>query len=155
MTSRTLPPSWQVARTAKMGWCILLLCAWCGCGGGGSGDGGDVTGLRNMEDPVPEAGQVSLANRTSYDMESAYLHVDETGERIFRRDIAVGATVSISDGELSPGVEVESDLVFQVPSSEGLRVRRKATVVVDGDITLVAELTEEGEPFSLALSVAD
>jgi|TARA_B100000959_G_C14875343_1_gene580184 hypothetical protein len=108
-----------------------------------------------MEDPVPEAGQVSLANQTSYDMESAYLHVDETGERIFRRDIAVGATVSISDGELSAGVEVEFDLVLQVPSSEGLRVRRKATVVVDGDITLVAELTEEGEPFSLALSVAD
>jgi hypothetical protein len=46
-------------------------------------------------------------------------------------------------------------VVLQVPSSEGLRVRRKATVVVDGDITLVAELTEEGEPFSLALSVAD
>ncbi len=98
---------------------------------------------------------MSLAKQTFYDMESAHLHVDKTGERIFRHDIAVGATVSISEGELSAGVEVEFDRVLQVPSSEGLMVRRTATVVVDGDITLVAELTEEGEPFSLALSVAD
>jgi hypothetical protein len=63
-----------------------------------------------------------------------------------------GTEAIISDGELSAGTQVEFDLVLQIPTSEGLRVRRKAKIVVDGDIIVTAVLVDELDPFSLAVS---
>ncbi|MBT4611249.1 MAG: hypothetical protein HOC05_14500, partial [Gemmatimonadetes bacterium] len=120
------------------------------------GGGGMAPDDGNGDSPVDEeplqAGEIRLANQTNYDMESAYLHVDEDGERIVRAVVVPGTEAIISDGELSAGTQVEFDLVLQIPTSEGLRVRRKAKIVVDGDIIVTAVLVDELDPFSLAVS---
>lgn len=132
--------------------CLVWWCVACGGGGGGmapdDGNGDSPTPV----EPLSEAGEIHLSNHTNYDMESSYLHVDEGGERIVRADAVPGAETMISDGKLSAGTQVEFDLVLQVPTNEGLRVRRKAKIVVDGDIIVTAVLVDEMDPFSLSVS---
>ncbi len=140
----------------------LLIC-WLVIGGlasyAGVGCGSNGGGMAPNDDVVPpdpdrpaEAGAVRLANQTSYAIQSAYLHVDDDGERIVRVDVAAGGEAMISDGALPAGATVEFDLVLQVPASEGLRVRRKAQVTVDGDTIVNATLGDDTDPFSLVVA---
>ena len=54
---------------------------------------------------------------------------------------------------MSAGTELKLDFVLMVPADQGLRVRRKASVIVDGDIDVILELEDEAEPFSLQVGV--
>ncbi len=136
-------------------WLVLLLCLGCG-GSGGEPVAPDITGP--VDDPTeePTAGVVRLLNRTPYSMASAYVHVDSVeGERIVRTEIGAGLEGQISDGQLGAGLQVEFDLVLQVPIRQGLRVRRKAKLTVDGDMRVTAELTDATELFSLTIAVGE
>lgn len=96
-----------------------------------------------------------LQNLTAHPILSAYLDIDaEEGERIVRVEVTAGGRTQISDGELPGGRQVEFDLVLLVPSNQGLRVRRKAQVIVDGDMQVTAELPQGTDAFSLAITVA-
>ena len=50
------------------------------------------------------------------------------------------------------GTELKLDLVLMVPPEQGLRVRRKASLTVDGDVAVILELEDGAEPVSLRVS---
>ena len=134
-------------------WLALLLCLGCGGSGGEPADP-DITGPGDGPQQEPEAGVVRLLNRTTYSIASAYVHIDqEEGEHVVRAEIGAGAQGQISEAQLSAGQEVEFDLVLQVPISEGLRVRRKAKLIIDGDMRVTADLSDATDPFSLTITV--
>jgi hypothetical protein len=130
------------------GWLVIALFI-CSCGSGdkkgptepGSG-GGDVVEER--------AGVVYLLNKTPYPLRVAFLsEVDAEDIFIVRTTVAVGLRVMISGGELPAGHFVEFDIVLEVPAEFGPRVRRKASVRIDGERVLRAYLQEADAPFSL------
>ena len=105
------------------------------------------------EDPVAAtAGTVSVANRTAYELEVAYLNeVDVDAPRIVRTRIPAGALAEVSGEVLPAGLEVEFDLVLVPLDGEGVRVRRKMRVAIDGDLVLGVRLKDEADPFSVEI----
>ena len=57
-------------------------------------------------------------------------------------------------GVLPASLEVEFDLVLVPRTADGLRVRRKIQVAIDGDWVLNVRLTDESDPFSLEIASA-
>ena len=124
------------------------------CGGNG---GEEVVDPVDPGDGGPPAdGSVFVENRTSFDVEVAYLRPGEEGEAaIVRSVVEAGQRRDVGMGPLPAGTELKLDLVLMVPPGQGLRVRRKASVTVDGDVDVILELEDEAEPFSLRVSVQE
>ena len=114
----------------KVGWSFLAT-LWLGCGGGQQGPIEPVV----EEPPAKRAGTVSLANSTVYAM------------------VPAGQRADISDAVLPAGIEVEFALVLIPPIADGVRVRRKIQVAIDGDVVLVVRLIDEADPFSVAIAL--
>lgn len=102
-------------------------------------------------------GMVYLLNETPYSVEVAYLYAEgDRGIRLVRSVVDSGTRRAISDEQLPANFRVDLDIVLQVPSSVGPRVRRKAPVQIQGDVNLRAYLVETRDPFSLSIeSVAE
>ena len=121
------------------------------CGGGGK----TVDAVDPANGGTPEDGSVFADNRTTFDAEVAYLRPgEEDGEAVIVRAVVkAGERRDVGGGPLPAGTELKLDLVLMVPAGQGLRVRRKASVIVDGDIDVILELEDESEPFSLQVGV--
>jgi hypothetical protein len=133
----------------KVGWSFLAT-LWLGFGGGQQGPIEPVV----EEPPAKRAGTVSLANSTVYAIEVAYLNeVDASAPRIERTTVPAGQRADISDAVLPAGIEVEFALVLIPPIADGVRVRRKIQVAIDGDVVLVVRLIDEADPFSVAIAL--
>ncbi len=123
--------------------CVLLACA---------GDKSPVAPDDPEESPdgsgQPESGRVFMENLTPYLVEVAF--VDSFTSRdpgIVRSLVGVGERRDISAGVLPADTEVEFDLAFQISADD--RIRRKATVRIDGETVVVVRLETEDDPFSL------
>jgi len=133
------------------GWLLGLALFVCSCGSGGESGPTepDLGGGPVVEERV---GAVYLSNETPYPLHVSFLNTAVSEDiYIVRTTVAVGARVMVSGGELPAGYMVEIDFVLQVPAEIGPRVRRKASVHIDGDVALLAHLQEAGTPFSLAI----
>ena len=128
---------------------LLLAIAFIGCGGEQTQKSLESDG----EIPAIAAdGIVSIVNHTNYVLEVAYLNeADSQAPRIVRTEVPVGARAVASGEALPAGLEVEFDLVFIPPTGDGVRVRRKARLVIDGDQVLGVRLADETEPFSFEI----
>ena len=120
------------------------------CGGGGT----------DVVDPDPGGppadGSVRVDNRTPYEVEAAHLRVGEQGEAaIVRAVVGPGERRDVGGGRLSAGTELKLDLVLMVPPEQGLRVRRKASVTIDGDVEVILALEDPSDPFSLQVTVQE
>ncbi len=131
----------------------LLLAAWllCGCGSK------DPTAPLAPAPPesTRQPGTVAVANHTAYAIEVAYLNeTDANAPQIVRTHVPAGQRVEVSGGVLPAGLAVEFDLVLVPRAADGIRVRRKIRVAIDGDWVLNVRLTDESDPFSLAVARA-
>ncbi len=128
---------------------LLLAIAFIGCGGEQTQKSLESDG----EMPAIAAdGIVSIVNHTNYVLEVAYLNVVYAhAPRIVHTEVPVGARAVVSGAALPAGLEVEFDLVFIPPTGDGVRVRRKARLVIDGDQVLGVRLADETEPFSVEI----
>ena len=123
---------------------------------GGNGGEGVVDPVDPVNGGPPADGSVFVENRTSFDVEVAYLRPgEEGGAAIVRSVVEAGQRWDVGMGPLPAGTELKLDLVLMVPPDQGLRVRRKASVTVDGDVDVILELEDEAEPFSLRVSVRE
>lgn len=118
-----------------------------GCGSGEQGP------LQNdSEEPATQerAGAVYVRNETPYPLQVAFLN-EVVAEDIYivRTTVAVAARAMVSGGELPAGHRAEFDFALEVPAQEGPRVRRKASLRIDGERVLRAILEQADEPFSL------
>ena len=85
----------------------------------------------------------------------AYLNeTDADAPRIVRTHVPAGQRAEVSAGVLPGGLAVEFDLVLVPRTADGIRVRRKIQVAIDGDWVLNVRLTDESDPFSLAITSA-
>ena len=130
---------------------LLLANAFIGCGGEQTQKSLESDG----EMPAIAAdGIVSIVNHTNYVLEVAYLNeVDAEAPRIVRTEVPVGARAVVSGEALPAGLEVEFDLVFIPSTGDGVRVRRKARLVIDGDQVLGVRLADETDPFSVEIEL--
>lgn len=131
----------------------LLLVAWLLSGCGGKDPTAPLAPAPS--EPTGRPGTVAVANHTAYDLEVAYLN--ETGAdapRIVRTHVSAGQRAEVSGGVLPAGLEVEFDLVLVPRTADGIRVRRKVRVSIDGDWVLNVRLADESDPFSLAVASA-
>ncbi|MDE0962025.1 MAG: hypothetical protein OSB73_02760 [Candidatus Latescibacteria bacterium] len=130
---------------------LLLAIAFIGCGGEQAQKSLESDG----EMPAIAAdGIVSIVNHTNYVLEVAYLNeVDAQAPRIVRTEVPVGARAVVSGEALPAGLEVEFDLVFIPPTGDGVRVRRKVRLVIDGDQVLAVRLADETDPFSVEIEL--
>ena len=147
MDRPSIDPRRGAVRTA------LLLAAWLlsGCGGE------DLTAPLAPAPPEPtgQAGTVAVANHTAYDLEVAYLNeTDADAPQIVRTLVPAGQLAEVSGGVLPAGIEVEFDLVLVPRTADGIRVRRKIRVSIDGDWVLNVRLADESDPFSLEVASA-
>ena len=123
-----------------------------------SGCGGKQPTAPPAPEPAPpesagQAGTVAVANRTAYDLEVAYLNeTDADAPRIVRTRVPAGQRAEVSDGVLPAGIEVEFDVVLLPQATDGIQVRRKIRVAIDGDWVLNVRLTDESDPFSLEIA---
>ena len=132
---------------------LLLAIAFIGCGG--------EQAQRSLEPDgemaaIAADGIVSIVNHTNYVLEVAYLNeVDAQAPRIVRTEVPVGARAVVSGEALPAGLEVEFDLdlVFIPPTGDGVRVRRKLRLVIDGDQVLGVRLAGETDPFSVEIEL--
>ena len=132
----------------------LLLAAWLlsSCGGGPAPTAPPTPA---PSEPADRDGTVSVANYTAYDLEVAYLNeTDADAPQIVRTHVPAGQRTEVSDGVLPAGVEVEFDLVLVPRTADGIRVRRKIQVAIDGDWVLSVRLADESDPFSLEITGA-
>ena len=131
----------------KAGWLLVIFLM--GCGGASAPGPVEPVG----EEPVAASdGKVSIVNRTAYALEVAYLNeVDVEAPRIVRTVVPAGLRVDVSGAALPAGLEVEFDLVLIPPAADGIRVRRKMRVVIDGDQVLNVRLADEADPFSVEI----
>lgn len=120
-----------------MSWLAALLLAMAGCG---SGKGVPAA------PPPPEEGRVLLDNQSGYAVEVVYL---DGGGNIVRTRVEAGQVGEVSGGLLPGGTEWTFDLVLLLPAEEGYRVRRKARVIIEGEVRLRASLGDPEDPFSL------
>ena len=127
---------------------LLLAIAFVGCGGEQTQKSLESDG----EMPAIAAdGIVSIVNHTNYVLEVAYLNVVYAqAPRIVHTGCQLARAV-VSGEALPAGLEVEFDLVFIPPMGDGVRVRRKARLVIDGDQVLGVRLADETEPFSVEI----
>lgn len=133
----------------------LLLAAWLLSGCGGQAPTAPSAPEPAPPEPAGRAGTVAVANHTAYDLEVAYLNeTDADAPRIVRTRVPAGQRVEVSDGILPAGLAVEFDLVLVPHTADGIRVRRKIQVAIDGDWVLNVRLTDESDPFSLAITGA-
>lgn len=131
----------------------LLLATWLlsGCGGK------EPTAPPAPAPPEPagQDGTVAVANHTAYDLEVAYLNETAAdAPRIVRTRVPAGQQVEVSDGVLPAGLAVEFDVVLLPHATDGIRVRRKILVAIDGDWVLNVRLADESDPFSLEVASA-
>jgi len=85
----------------------------------------------------------------------AYLNeIDADAPRIVRTVVPAGQRAEVSGGVLPAGIEVEFDLVLVPRTADGIRVRRKIRVAIDGDWVLNVRLADESDPFSLEVASA-
>ena len=131
----------------------LWLAAWLLSGCGGQAPTAPPT-LAPPE-PTGRAGTVSVANHTTYDLEVTYLNeTDADAPRIVRTHVPAGQRVEVSGGVLPAGLAVEFDVVLVPHAADGIRVRRKIQVAIDGDWVLNVRLVDESDPFSLEVASA-
>ena len=131
----------------------LLLVAWLlsGCGG----QAPTAPPEPEPPEPVGQPGTVSVANHTAYDLEVAYLNeIDADAPRIVRTHVPAGQRAEVSDGVLPAGLAVEFDVALVSHTADGIRVRRKIQVAIDGDWVLNVRLADESDPFSLEVASA-
>ncbi len=129
----------------------LLLAAWLlsGCGGKAP----TAPPAPTPPEPAGREGTVLVANHTAYDLEVAYLNeIDADAPRIVRTRVPTGQRVEVSGGVLPAGIEVEFDVVLLPHTTDGIRVRRKIWVAIDGDWVLNVRLADESDPFSLEVA---
>ena len=106
-------------------------------------------------EPTGRPGIVSVANHTAYDLEVAYLNeTDVDAPQIVRTRVSAGQRTEVSGGVLPAGIEVEFDVVLLPHTADGIRVRRKIQVAIDGDWILNVRLADESDPFSLEVASA-
>ena len=99
-------------------------------------------------------GNVSVDNRTPWDVEVAWLWVGEDGEAQVRRvSVPAGQVMGLTDAPLAAGAQLTLDLVLLVPPETGPRVRRKAEVRVDGDRIVVVQASAD-DPFGVDVSIS-
>ena len=133
----------------------LLLVAWLLSGCGGQEPTAPSAPEPASPEPLGQDGTVAVANHTTYDLEVAYLNeTDADAPRIVRTRVPAGQRVEVSGGVLPAGLAVEFDLVLVPHTADGIRVRRKIQVAIDGDWVLNVRLTDESDPFSLAITGA-
>ena len=131
----------------------LWLAAWLLSGCGGKEPTAPVAPV--PPEPVGQPGTVSVANHTAYDLEVAYLNeTDTNAPRIVRTRVPAGQRTEVSDGVLPAGLAVEFDVVLVPHTADGIRVRRKIQVAIDGDWVLNVRLADESDPFSLEVASA-
>ena len=134
---------------------VLLLAAWLLSGCGGKDSTAPLAPEPAPPDPTGRAGTVAVANHTAYDLEVAYLNeTDADAPRIVRTLVSAGQRAEVSGGVLPAGIEVEFDLVLVPHTVDGIRVRRKVRVSIDGDWVLNVRLVDESDPFSLEVASA-
>ena len=132
---------------------VLLLAAWLlsGCGGKEP----TAPPASAPPEPVGQDGTVVVANHTAYDLEVAYLNeIEAAAPRIVRTRVSAGQRTEVSDGVLPAGLAVEFDVVLLPHTTDGIRVRRKIQVAIDGDWVLNVRLADESDPFSLEIASA-
>ena len=137
-------------------WLLGMATLWVLSACGGSGKGTDPAGTDPPDDEPPGAtyldGRVFLENLTDYGIEVAYLNTAIPGEpRIMRTVVAAGESRDVGQELLPGGGEVEFDLVLLLPEDQGFRVRRKAQILVDGDMVLRVSLAAPEDPFSILI----
>ncbi len=133
----------------------LLLAAWLLSGCGGKDPTAPLEPEPVPPEPTGRAGTVSVANHTTYDLEVAYLNeTDADAPRIVRTHVPAGQRTEVSGGVLPAGIEVEFDLVLVPRTTDGIRVRRKIRVSIDGDWVLNVRLADESDLFSLEVASA-
>ncbi|MEE2830917.1 MAG: hypothetical protein VYD18_01010 [Candidatus Latescibacterota bacterium] len=133
----------------EAGLLVLLLVVLTACGGGDDdrGMGTDV----GPGEVLP--GNVSVDNRTPWDVEVAWLWVGEDGEAQVRRvSVPEGQVMGLTDAPLA-AAQLTLDLVLLVPPETGPRVRRKAEVRVDGDRIVVVQASAD-DPFGVDVSIS-
>ena len=133
----------------------LLLAAWLLSGCGGKDPTAPPAPVPDPPEPTGRAGTVAVANHTAYDLEVAYLNeTDADAPRIVRTRVPAGQRVEVSGGVLPAGIEVEFDVVLVPHTADGIRVRRKIQIAIDGDWILNVRLADESDPFSLEVASA-
>ena len=142
---------WGIRSVAVVGLWAISAC-------GGSEKGTDSPGTDPPDggeppaDTAHEDGRVFLENMTDYGIEVAYLNRVVEGEpRIMRTVVAAGESGDIGQELLPGGREVEFDFVLLLPEDRGFRVRRKAQILVDGDVVLRISLETADDPFSVLI----
>ena len=155
----SIPPTWAVRNQLR--WRLFgrlrqwlapvgAAAAMLACGSGGTDVVDPDTGA------PPAHGSVRVDNRTPYEVEVAHLRVEEQGEAaIVRAVVGPGERRDVGGGRLSAGTELKLDLVLMVPPERGLRVRRKASVTIDGDVEVILALEDPSDPFSLQVTVQE
>ena len=154
----SITPTWAVRNQLRFR-SLWRLRQWLGTGAAAAmlacgGQGVDVV------DPdtggPPADGSVLVDNRTPYEVEVAHLRAGEQGEAdIVRSVVGPGERRDVGGGSLSAGTELKLDLVLMVPPEQGLRVRRKASVTIDGDMEVILTLEDPSDPFSLQVTVQE
>jgi hypothetical protein len=133
----------------------LWLAAWLLSGCGGQAPTAPPAPEPTSPEPIGRAGTVSVANHTTYDLEVTYLNeTDADAPRIVRTRVPAGTRVEVSGGVLPAGLAVEFDVVLVPHAADGIRVRRKIQVAIDGDWVLNVRLVDESDPFSLEIASA-
>ncbi len=139
-------------RTVKT---ALLLAAWLLSGCGSKDPTAPLAPAPAPPESTRQAGTVAVANHTAYDLEVAYLNeTDPDAPRIVRTHVPAGQRAEVSGGVLPAGLAVEFDLVLVPRPEDGIRVRRKIRVSIDGDWVLNVRLADESDPFSLEVASA-
>jgi hypothetical protein len=97
---------------------------------------------------------VYLRNETPHPIEVTYLNTDRDGGlRLVRSLVDRESRRAVSDAALPANLRIELDVVLEVPSDVGPRVRRKVPIQVQGDVDLRAYLAEAGDLFSMAVEI--
>ena len=144
-------PSLDPRRGAVRAALLLAVCLFSGCGGKAP----TAPPVPVPPEPAGQDGTVAVVNHTAYDLEVVYLNeIDADAPRIVRTRVPAGQRAEVSDGVLPAGIEVEFDVVLLPHAADGIRVRRKIQIAIDGDWVLNVRLTDESDPFSLEVASA-
>lgn len=135
-----------------MRWLGALGIVWfiglCACSGGSDAAG-------PTPPPSPQVGRISLENRTAFAVTATYVdRRDSLGAQLVRTRVAAGQRSQLGQDALPVGLELEIDLVVEVPPGQGFRVRRKVLVQVEGDTSVVVEQPDEADLFSIVARLA-
>ena len=129
-----------------------LLWLMMACGGSDSSTAPPVD-----DDGSSEDGRILVANETAVVLGVAYLREDDPdAPRLVRTEVPPGAVADVSGGGalLPADTQIELDLVLEAVEAGGVRVRRKVSVTVDGEVLVTIRLADPGDPFSAEIEVA-